>query len=493
MFVRLSSRVLRRRRGKALIFLLICLPALIGVLGLAVDGGFLLTQQRNLQHATDAAATAAAMDLRLGKPDAVARETARAYVQNHNGFAGANVTIAIPPTSGVNAGNSGFVQVDAALPYSSFFMQAAGGEASTPTDVRSCAGCVISTAATAVHVLDENPPAISVLPVGVVLPSFPALIGGLEVLGLGSVKVDGAVLVNTRWGGKDEHGELVGANMLPPYGVSCTPLLGLTRLKARDVRTAGGVDQPNSYAPWSGGSSPLKANRMPVPDPFKSLPVPTKAVDPINVDTTYRGGVSVLTVPIIQPPKVLSPGVYDWIEVVAGAAVFQPGVYIIRGKNPITGLSLNILAGIVSAEGVMFYITNSPAYDGIGGGPDAGDGEIRPTPPAVLGMLPSVLINAALPGSRFSPIQTSGSPFKDVLIYQRRHDYRPIAIVHQGLLGTAEFSGTLYAKWGHVLMVGNGDYELSIAAGTARLVTVLGMTITPSNSLPAAKDVYLTE
>ena len=59
----------------------------------------------------------------------------------------------------------------------------------------------------------------------------------------------------------------------------------------------------------------------------------------------------------------------------SGVANFEPGVYVIRGKDPVTQISLAMVAGTVNAQGVMFYITDSAAYDGVSGDPDQGDGD----------------------------------------------------------------------------------------------------------------------
>ncbi|HEV2971729.1 MAG TPA: hypothetical protein VGY55_17255, partial [Pirellulales bacterium] len=160
--------------------------------------------------------------------------------------------------------------------------------------------------------------------------------------------------------------------------------------------------------------------------------------------------------------------------------------------NPLTHVALNVVAGSVTANGVLFYVTNSTNYDATIGDPDNGDGETRPTS-SMAGMIPSVIINAALPGSSYSPLADPTSPFNGMLIYQRRADPRPIVVAQESLLGAGSLSGAFYAKWGHVLFTGTGAYNVRIVAGTARLITALGMTITPSPLLPPAQDVYLVE
>jgi hypothetical protein len=229
---------------------------------------------------------------------------------------------------------------------------------------------------------------------------------------------------------------------------------------------------------------------MPVPDPFLTLPAPTVAADPTNVNPVLRGGVRVATLPLLT--TTLLPGVYEWIEIVTGSVTFQPGVYVIRNKNPITNISLNILGGTITANGVMFYVTDTAAYSAISGSPDNSDGETAPAQTSPLNIVPSVVVNAAVAlGSQFSPLNSTDSPFHEIFLYQRRQDYRPIVISHQTLLDGATLRGRLYSKWGHISFIGDGHYDLSFVAGTVRFVSALGMTIAPATLLDSAKDVYL--
>ncbi len=484
----------RRRAGKVLVLVLLSLSSILAVLGLVFDGGLMTSDSQALHHATDAAASAGAMDLLIGKDPAVATATAISYVTALNGLSDAQTTVNIPPLKGAYAGQNTFVEVVSSRVYQTRLMHILGANPQQTFSTRSVAGYQPSTSGAAIIVLDPNPAALSIRGVPPVLPAYPALIGGLEVLGLGTVNVNGAVLVDTGWGGVDEKGNPAGASSGPPYGISCTPVVGLTHLNARDIRVSGGVDDPSNYGNFVAGKpSPLHANRLAVPDPLQSLPVPTTASDPANVSAQSRGGVQVVGVPLITAPTTLQPGVYDWIEIVSGQAVFSPGVYIIRSVNPLTGVALNVVAGTVTANGVLFYITNSAAYDVTTGAPDNGDGDARPAQSAPVGVTPSVIINAALPGSSYSPLVSSTSPFNGMLVYQRRDDPRPIVIAQLGALGPGSIAGTIYAKWGHVLFTGDGTYDLRIVSGTARLATVMGMTLAPSAPLPPAQDVFLVE
>lgn len=480
------------REGKILVLMAMLLPAMFGVAAIILDGGMLMLDARSGQHATDAAATAAALDTLLGTGNPT--QTAADYVHSINGLADATVAFHSPPTTGRYAGQTGYVEVTATRTRDSRFAQAAGMARTLAYRSRSVAGLENATGPTAIMILDPQPPQVTlgVLPIG--LPSITPLLGGLEVLGLGAARVNGAIVVNNKWGGLDEHGDPCGTQDLLRRACSCTPLLPLTRVKATDVYVVGGVDHPMAYSPLvTGNPSPLRANRRPVLDPYRNLPVPTTSADPVNVKNTYYGGVTVLNLPLIQPPTVLQPGVYDWIQVVAGNVVFQPGVYIIRGKNPVTQIGLSVLVGTVKAEGVMFYFTNSTSYAANNGSPDSADGETAPAGPNVLTLLPSAVLNVGLLGSKYSPLNSPSSPFHGLMIYQRRQDRRPILILNLDLLLGSDFAGNVYAKWGNAILAGVGTYRSAFCVGSLRILDVVDCRIEPSQYLPAVKEVFLVE
>jgi Flp pilus assembly protein TadG len=482
-----------RRQGKVLVLIAILLPVLIAIIGLILDGALLTHQHQSAQHVADAAATLAAMEVLRGSDATDAADAARSSALQQGVLNAPAITVNIPPTSGAFTGQAGFAEVVIADNEAVHFMPALGYSQQQPLCVRAVAGVEDSTTGAAVVILDQDPADFAVSPIPPILPALPTLVGGLEVLGLGRVRVDGSVLVNTNWGGVDENSEPAGPDAGPPYSISCTSILPLTKLLARDIRVAGGVDSASNYGAFAASDGqPLKANALPVPDPFAELPVPTLSADSVNVSSDYHGGVRVVGLPLIGPPVTLQPGVYDWIEVVSGVANFEPGVYIIRGANPLTQISLNLLAGTIHAEGVMFYITNNAAYDPGNGQPDAADGETPPSPPAIPTLIPSVVINSNLLDSDLTALNSPGSPFDGMLIYQRRHDRRPIVIAHTNLLG-GDFAGTTYAKWGHVILIGQGTYDARFVAGTMRILALIDVTLSPSDLLPPAQDIFLVE
>ncbi len=76
-----------------------------------------------------------------------------------------------------------------------------------------------------------------------------------------------------------------------------------------------------------------------------------------------------------------------------------------------------------------------------------------------------------------------------MLFFQRRQDQRPVVFVQISPLG-GTLSGTIYAKWGNVLVAGVGTYNARIVAGTLSVVAVLDLTFQPTTLLPAAQDVF---
>ena len=482
----------RRRSGKIVVLLAILLPVFCGIAGLVIDGGILMLESRHAQNVADAAATAAATELRLGNSAATAIAAATNEVTVNNGMTRATVSANVPPTSGAYANSASYAEVEIQQPVDTHLVHILSGRRSETAVVRAVAGVEDSTAGAAIIVLDPNPSQFSVSPLPISLPlNLPSIVAGLEILGLGAANVYGAVHVNNGWGGLDENSQPAGASAGPPYAVSTTPILPVTRMYCTDLRVVGGVNNPSHYQNiQSDQPSPLRANRLPVDDPYKNLPVPTTSTDSANVIATQYGGRTIATLPLIT--TTLDPGVYDYINVIAGRVVFNPGIYIIRGTNG-GQPPLNLVAGQIQANGVMFYLTNSTGYTAESGLPDSGDGETQPAAPPSGSLTPSAIINFGLTGSSFTPLSSSSSPFNGMLIYQRRQDRRPVVMIQENVIGAGTIRGTVYAKWGHVILAGIGTYDARVVAGTMRLIALSNLNISPSTLFPPARDVFLVE
>ena len=484
----------RPRQGKVLALFAVSLPVMLAIAGLVLDSGEMINEARIAQHAADAAAAAAATSLKEGDTISDAIAVAEESVRDENGLGGAGVDVSIPPVSGPFAGDPTAVEVVVRQSATRHFLNLVGGTSVPVVRTRSVARSKPVTAGVAIAVLDPEPPPIAVAGVGGVVPSLPPLTAGLEVLGTSRVRIDGAVLVNTTWGGLDEEGNLAGTTAPPPTGIACGDVLFNNKLRARDIRVVGGVDDPVYYGHYIGGQpSRLRANRLPTADPLRDLPVPTIASDPNNVDPTDRGSVSIDDPSIFSPQRTLQPGVYDWLEIRWGRVRLLPGVYVIRSVNPSTGIALNLSGGWITADGVLFYVTDSAGYTPASGMPDAADGETVPPELGGAPVVPSVVVNSLLFLSRFRGLNDPSSPYDGMLLFQRRTDRRPVVLVSNWYFSNPAFDGTVYAKWGHVCLLGQANRNVRVAAGTLRLLAYGASVMAPNELFPAAEDVALGE
>ena len=483
------------RSGKALIFVILAMPMIVGIIGLVIDGSLILHEYRETQHATDAAATAAAYSYSQGESSFTTTLRARDMVQTHNELPEANVELNSPPLNGPYSGDLDYFEVFVSRESDTLFMQLANRFTRRSVRTRAVAGYKDSTVRAAITILDPDPLPITITGLPISLPSLPNHhLGGLEVLGLGQVRVEGAVVVNNEWGGVDENGDLAGASTGLRNALRCTPILPLTKLLAEDIYVVGGVDTPDNYGHLDGSQpSPLVANKSPIQDPLRGLPVPSLASDPVNVNATPRGVANIVNIPLLSPPIVLEPGVYDWIHVVTGPVQFEPGIYVIRGRNPATGVSLLIGGNSVNMNRVMFYITDNASFTPVTGHPDRGEDSSSPPPSGLTNLVPSAVINGTLLNTQLSPLTDAASPFNGVSLFQARNDRRPIVLVSEQLLGSSSVSGTIYSKWGNVIVVANGRHDLGIVAGSCRIVSALDSVFRPSQTFAPPQEVFLVE
>src|SRR5690349_17641247 len=106
----------RPRRGNVTVWVVACLPVLIGVVALGLEGGRMLDERRHAQSAADVAALAAAADLynhytdNAGRDPGHTAQDAAVAAAAANGYANDGsasiVTVNIPPQSGPFAGKA---------------------------------------------------------------------------------------------------------------------------------------------------------------------------------------------------------------------------------------------------------------------------------------------------------------------------------------------------------------------------------------------------
>jgi Flp pilus assembly protein TadG len=512
-----------RRRGAILVWFALLLVLLLGMVGLVIDGGLLMATHRQAQNAADAAALAAAFELMYGKSNAEATATATTFVQTHNGLAGAPAPIVnIPPATGAYAGALGYVEVIASCPLQTFFIHLLPGISSQQTvRARAVAGFEAVAAGEGVAVL--NP-----------------YVTGLTVGGTSTLRVFGLVVDNSEGKGVDEFGNPVGTgeNYYAGRAGSNSPAYGTM------FHIVGGVDWPENFRNIDEGdpTNVLHCAQLPVPDPLLYLPTPTTALgvdptfrgepqatnqnfqlgdadadyspapnyvtsdtsDPNYIDTSDPSDPYYAADPTNQKPTmVLHPGIYRSISVSDGKVRLLPGIYVLR-PAPNTMSSLKITGGRLLAKGIMVYNTGHN-YSPETGYPDNNDGDKKP--PKWGGTdwdyaeFGSITINASM---YLSPIDlddntvdydqahTPDRVFDGMLFYQRRRDTLGLDI--QGDPSEGYFGGTLYCKWAHVKIAGQGTYDAQFVVGS--METTGGGVITveyTGSKIGKAPQVFLVE
>jgi hypothetical protein len=258
----------RARPGKILVLTALVLTTLLGFVGLTVDSGLLQTARRQVQNAADSGALAAAMELFRGNTLANAVTVATSYIQK-NGLSGNGVSITVQvPQTGPYKNNPNYVEVIVSAPQAVYLMPLLGVSPTQTVAARAVAGFEAVTSGEGAIVLDPVPG-----------PS-------LTFTGNAGLTVNGAVVVNSSGGGKDQYG-----NTVPGPGTSVSTKNSNNTITANYALVHGGVTDPTIFVNYvSGGPNPLFANSPAiVPNPLRNLPVPTDQNGAI-VDAQHQFG-----------------------------------------------------------------------------------------------------------------------------------------------------------------------------------------------------------
>jgi len=284
-----------------------CLIIILSVTALAIDGGRILAERRNVQAAADAAALAAAADLydnywtnSGADPSHTARDSAW-RTSKANGFengVNATVTVNIPPTTGDYVGQAGYVEVlvqyKEARSFSNLF-------SSTAIDVGARAVAIGSPVAADVGILVLNPTAK----------------GAFSTSGGGTSQVVGTpIVVNS----SNSEAAIAG---------------GTGSVTALEFDITGG------YSTTGSGSfvGPIHLGRRPMVDPLKDLPIPDKA------NMTKQSNKK--------------------IQQTSGDVSLQPGVY--KGGISVSGTgNLNLAPGVYYMDGGGFSFSGQGSLNGPG-------------------------------------------------------------------------------------------------------------------------------
>lgn len=298
------------QQGAVAILVALLLPALLGLMALAIDVGYVLARRNQMQVAADSAALLAANARQHGED--VSTATAMALIgATANGFQNniesTLVTVNIPPGGSQSfAADAQYVRVTLTQPVHAFLAWIFG-ITHTTTSAMAIAGPA-STAGPCLLTLANS--------------------------GAGAFKLDGNSTVTTT-----QCGVYINSNNRAALQIS-----GNASLTATPIEVVGGYTSNGNVT-----ISPVTTGVSASTDPFASLPKPTfSGCTFTNYSKNGNGNVT------------LSPGTYcGGITMLGNLGVtFSPGVYVLHGG----GLNLSGNLSPISGTGITFYNSGSSSY-----------------------------------------------------------------------------------------------------------------------------------
>ncbi len=319
------------RRGVVAVKVALCLPLLVSIVALALEGSLMYDNRRRAQATADAAALAAAADLFATYTNAFGSDDGKdltgSIAAHAKAVAAANgytddktnttVTVNIPPQAGDAVGKDGYaevlVQFNQRRGFSSIF-----GSGVLPVPARAVARGQWSPNSVGILVTD------------------PTGSGSLSINGNGLGYTPNApVIVNS-----------TASDAVTASGTGCT-------LTAKSYEVTGGVQLNNS----GNLVGPLNTGVPPTPDPFRFLLPP----NPFGMTSQTLKQATVVNAGGGAKTYYLQPGVYDGGLSFSGqeSVVMAPGIYYMRGGG--FKFSGNVGTSL-TATGVMLY--NAPDVGG---------------------------------------------------------------------------------------------------------------------------------
>jgi hypothetical protein len=304
------------QRGAVAILVALLLPALLGLMALAIDVGYVLARRNHMQVAADSAALLAASARQHGED--IGTATAMAHIgTTANGFQNninsTLVTVNIPPGGNQSfAADNRYVRVSLTQPVQAFLAWIFG---------------VTHTTTSAIAIAG---PASS---------AGPCLLT-LGQSGAGAFSVAGNATVTA-----SHCGIYINSNHAAALQIS-----GNATLTATPIQIVGGYSANGNVT-----ISPVTTDASASTDPYASLPMPAFGGCTFNnYSKTGNGNVT------------LSAGTYCGGITLSGdlGVTFSPGVYVLQGG----GLSLSGKLSPITGAGVTFYnsgISSSYPYSGL--------------------------------------------------------------------------------------------------------------------------------
>lgn len=296
---------LRDERGNISVIAALALPVLVGAGGFMADTGYWYHEKVQLQASADAAANAAAAEMRRGSTnDQVAAAAREAAARNGFDLSAGAIVVNTPPSSGPHQGDTA-VEVLLSEPMPRFFSRML---TTTPVTGKARAVALYQTAANAC-----------------VLALDPSASGAINVSGSGRLGLDGCDVM---------------ANSVASDAVA---LQGSGQLQAPCVISVGGVEITSNLTLTSCAAPVTHA--PPVADPFAKVAAPAA---PVSCNPTNG--------------SVLQPGRYCGGLNLKGTVNLQPGVYVLEGD-----LKVNANA-LITGSGVTIYLKGGSSVSMNGNG-----------------------------------------------------------------------------------------------------------------------------
>lgn len=327
-----------RRHGVVAVLVAISLVAIMGIVALAIDGGLLLDQRRDVQAAADSAALAAASQLwadwgtnqgldRNGKASATALLTASANGFNNDRVTN-TVTVNIPPTSGFATGLAGYAEVLIQYQEKRYFSAVFGSE-DIPVNGRAVARGKKNSS-----------------DIGVLLLN-PTAQGALTISGQTGMTVDGRVVIDSN------HSKA---------GVSS----GSAGLTSTVLDVTGGINSSGSSYFHAGT---INTNAAAVTDFLSNVPAPSTSGMTTQSLSTYSAAAG----------ETLQPGIYVGGITISSKpnVTFAPGNYYLQGG----GLTMSGGSSSLTALQVMIY-NGANSSGSVGKITLSGGGAVHMTPPS---------------------------------------------------------------------------------------------------------------
>ncbi|GGH06237.1 pilus assembly protein TadG-related protein [Silvibacterium dinghuense] len=430
--------LLRNDRGQTTIVVALCMTMILGFVGFAIDVGHLRYVRRNLQTAADAAALAAASEVRIcgGTADCPSMQTAASQSLTENGFTGASLGLncATPGSTGLtltlnnpvcavsgdpNANKQNYVEAVVTDYVPTYFARIFGV---STVAVTARAEAARGIGGPCIYALDQTGADAIQMPIGVI-----------EKFNCGMV---------------DESNS--------SSAFSCPVTLFVY---APSVNVTGGS---------SGllcGVTPPAHTGVPRPqpnDPLAYLLAPSTASNACGTSLTspYYGSSNAVNIILgLGSTVIFHPGVYcGGINITAAVlanVIFEPGTYILRDGTGLLSLvqqgGLNITISALSSiqgDGVTFY------NEGNINSPSTSVGGFSITAPATLG-LTSFSLTAPTSGEyggmlfmQAPNVTTTGTFVADLLVGSKMEGavYEPDAMVSYGVAAISDNYNILVAK-----------------------------------------------